>query len=67
MIRFLSVLMVAFLVLIQSAPAPAATQVILTPAPNLNPNNTYANAWAAAVLLLTSIHRVVLGAKVSRG
>ncbi len=48
MIRFLSVLMVAFLVLIQSAPAPAATQVILTPAPNLNPNDTYANAWAAA-------------------
>jgi hypothetical protein len=48
MIRFLSVLMVAFLVLIQSVPATAITQLILTPAPSLNPNATYANAWAAA-------------------
>ena len=49
MIRFLSVLMVSFLVLIQSVPARAATQLIVVPTLTLNPNDTYANAWAAAV------------------
>ena len=48
MIRFLSVLMVVFFVLIQSVPAIAATELILVPAPILSPNDTYANAWAAA-------------------
>jgi hypothetical protein len=56
MIRFLSVLMVAFLVLIQSVPTTATTELILVPAPSLNPNATYANAWAAAGNPITVDH-----------
>jgi len=40
--------MVACFVLLQAVPATAETQLILVPAPNLIPNDTYANAWGAA-------------------